>query len=61
MVKGINATDTKLSSSLCNTIALEMGKVDRFSSGEKFASYVGKVPRVSSSGVRPTMARYARM
>lgn len=52
---------------LAITIALEMGKVDRFSSGEKFASYVGKVPRVNSSGgktyygkVRPDVNRYLK-
>jgi transposase len=52
---------------LAITIALEMGKVNRFSSGEKFASYVGKVPRVNSSGgktyygkVRPDVNRYLK-
>jgi transposase len=52
---------------LAITIALEMGEVDRFPSGEKFASYAGKVPRVNSSGgrtyygkVRPDVNRYLK-
>jgi transposase len=52
---------------LAITIALEMGAVDRFPTGEKFASYVGKVPRVISSGgktyygkVRPDVNRYLK-
>lgn len=52
---------------LAITIALEMGDVDRFPTGEKFASYAGKVPRVSSSGgktyygnVRPDVNRYLK-
>lgn len=43
---------------LAISIALEMGDVDRFSSGEKFASYAGKTPRVSSSGGK---TRYGRV
>jgi len=35
---------------LAIVIALEMGDVNRFMTGENFASYSGKVPRVSSSG-----------
>jgi len=49
------------------TIALEMGNVERFPTGEKFASYSGKVPRVRSSGgktyygkVRPDVNRYLK-
>ncbi len=49
------------------TIAVEMGSVDRFPTGEKFASYAGKVPRVSSSGgktyygkVRPDVNHYLK-
>jgi transposase len=52
---------------LAITIALEMGNVERFPTGEKFASYSGKVPRVSSSGgktyygkVRPDVNRYLK-
>jgi transposase len=52
---------------LAITIALEMGEVDRFPTGEKFASYAGKVPRVNSSGgrtyygkVRPDVNRYLK-
>lgn len=52
---------------LAITIALEMGDVDRFPTGEKFASYAGKVPRVNSSGgktyygrVRPDVNRYLK-
>ncbi len=52
---------------LAITIALEMGDVDRFPTGEKFASYAGKVPRVHSSGgrtyygkVRPDVNRYLK-
>jgi transposase len=52
---------------LAITIALEMGEVDRFLNGEKFASYAGKVPRVISSGgktyygkVRPDVNRYLK-
>lgn len=52
---------------LAITIALEMGDADRFPSGEKFASYSGKVPRVNSSGgrtyygqVRPDVNRYLK-
>ena len=52
---------------LAITIALEMGDVARFPTGEKFASYTGKVPRVSSSGgkthygkVRPDVNRYLK-
>jgi transposase len=52
---------------LAISIALEMGDVHRFSSGEKFASYAGKTPRVSSSGgktrygrVRPDVNRYLK-
>jgi len=49
------------------TIVLEMGNVERFPTGEKFASYSGKVPRVRSSGgktyygkVRPDVNRYLK-
>jgi len=52
---------------LAITIALEMGEAERFPSGEKFASYAGKVPRVNSSGgktyygkVRPDVNRYLK-
>ena len=52
---------------LAITIALEMGDVNRFATGEKFASYAGKVPRVSSSGgktyygrVRPDVNHYLK-
>ena len=52
---------------LAIVIALEMGDAERFPSGEKFASYAGKVPRVSSSGgktyygkVRPDVNRYLK-
>jgi transposase len=52
---------------LAITIALEMGDADRFPTGEKFASYAGKVPRVNSSGgktyygkVRPDVNRYLK-
>jgi len=52
---------------LAITIALEMGDVRRFPTGEKFASYAGKVPRVISSGgrtyygqVRPDVNRYLK-
>ena len=52
---------------LAMTIALEMGDVERFATGEKFASYAGKTPRVSSSGgkarygrVRPDVNRYLK-
>ncbi len=52
---------------LAITIALEMGEANRFPSGEKFASYAGKVPRVISSGgrtyygkVRPDVNRYLK-
>ncbi len=52
---------------LAITIALEMGSVERFATGEKFASYSGKTPRVSSSGgktyygkVRPDVNRYLK-
>ncbi len=52
---------------LAITIALEMGDVERFPTGEKFASYAGKVPRVSSSGgkthygkVRSDVNRYLK-
>jgi transposase len=52
---------------LAITIALEMGDVERFPSAEKFASYVGKTPRVISSGdktyygrVRPDVNRYLK-
>ncbi len=52
---------------LAITLALEMGDVARFPSAEKFASYVGKVPRVSSSGgktyygkVRPDANHYLK-
>ena len=52
---------------LAITIAVEMGDVERFPTGEKFASYAGKVPRVSSSGgktyygkVRPDVNRYLK-
>ena len=52
---------------LAITIATEMGSVDRFPTGEKFASYAGKVPRVSSSGgktyygkVRPDVNHYLK-
>jgi transposase len=52
---------------LAITIALEMGDVGRFPTGEKFASYAGKVPRVNSSGgktyygkVRPDVNRYLK-
>jgi len=48
-------------------IALEVGDVDRFGSGERLASYAGKVPRVKSSGgktffgqVRPDVNRYLK-
>jgi len=43
---------------LAITIALEMGEVTRFPSAEKFASYAGKTPRVSSSGGK---TRYGRV
>ena len=52
---------------LAIVIALEIGDVKRFASGEKLASYAGKVPRVSSSGgktfygkVRPDINRYLK-
>lgn len=52
---------------LAIVIALEMGDIDRFPDGEHFASYVGKVPRVNSSGgrtyygkVRPDVNRYLK-
>jgi transposase len=52
---------------LAITLALEMGDVARFPTAEKFASYVGKVPRVSSSGgktyygrVRPDANHYLK-
>ncbi len=52
---------------LAITIALEMGDVERFLTGEKFASYAGKTPRVISSGgkthygrVRPDVNRYLK-
>ncbi len=52
---------------LAITIALELGDVERFPTGEKFASYAGKVPRVTSSGgktyygrVRPDVNRYLK-
>ena len=52
---------------LAITIALEMGDPARFPSGEKFASYAGKTPRVSSSGgkthygkTRPDVNRYLK-
>ncbi len=52
---------------LAITIALETGDVNRFPSGEKYASYAGRVPRVSSSGgktyfgrVRPDVNRYLK-
>ena len=52
---------------LAITIAVEVGSVERFSSGEKFASYAGKTPGVSSSGgktyygrVRPDVNRYLK-
>lgn len=52
---------------LAITIGLEMGDVNRFPTGEKFASYAGKVPRVISSGgktyygqVRPDVNRYLK-
>ncbi len=56
-----------IGSILAITIAVEMGSVDRFPTGEKFASYAGKTPRVSSSGgkthygkVRPDVNRYLK-
>jgi transposase len=52
---------------LAITIALEMGTAERFPTGEKFASYAGKTPRVSSSGgktrygkTRPDVNRYLK-
>ena len=52
---------------LAITLALEIGDVARFPTAEKFASYVGKVPRVSSSGgktyygrVRPDANHYLK-
>ena len=52
---------------LAIVIALEIGSVDRFATAEKLASYVGKVPRVNSSGgktyygkVRPDVNRYLK-
>jgi transposase len=52
---------------LAIVIALEIGDVNRFASGEKLASYAGKVPRVNSSGgktfygkVRPDINRYLK-
>lgn len=52
---------------LAITLALEIGDVMRFPGAEKFASYVGKVPRVSSSGgktyygrVRPDANHYLK-
>jgi transposase len=35
---------------LCSVMALEIGQVSRFASGEHLASYAGTTPRVSSSG-----------
>jgi transposase len=52
---------------LAITIALETGNVERFFTGEKYASYAGKTPRVNSSGgktrygrVRPDVNRYLK-
>lgn len=52
---------------LAIVIALEIGSVDRFPNANKFASYCGTVPRVSSSGgrtyygrVRPDVNRYLK-
>lgn len=52
---------------LAIVIALEVGDVRRFITGEKLASYAGKVPRVNSSGgktfygrVRPDVNRYLK-
>lgn len=52
---------------LAIVIALEVGKVDRFVTAEKLASYAGKAPRVNSSGgktyygrVRPDVNRYLK-
>lgn len=48
-------------------IALEVGDINRFPTAENFASYVGKVPRVNSSGgktyygrARPDVNRYLK-
>ena len=60
-------TKTGVGPILAITIALEMGDVNRFPTGEKFTSYAGKVPRVNSSGgktyygkVRPDVNRYLK-
>ena len=52
---------------LAIVIALEIGTVERFASGEHLASYCGTVPRVSSSGgkthygqVRPDVNHYLK-
>jgi len=52
---------------LAIVIALEIGSVDRFPTGERLSSYAGKVPRVNSSGgktfygkVRPDVNRYLK-
>lgn len=52
---------------LAIVIALEVGDITRFPDGEHFAAYVGKVPRVNSSGdktyygkVRPDVNRYLK-
>lgn len=52
---------------LASVIALEMGSVERFPSADRFASYCGTVPRVSSSGgkthygrVRSDVNRYLK-
>lgn len=52
---------------LAIVIALEVGSVDRFPTGENLSSYAGKVPRVNSSGgktyygkVRPDVNRYLK-
>ena len=52
---------------LAIVIALEIGSVDRFLTGERLSSYAGKVPRVNSSGgktyhgkVRSDVNRYLK-
>jgi len=52
---------------LAIVIALEVGTVSRYASGEKLTSYAGKCPRVNSSGgktyygrVRPDVNRYLK-
>lgn len=52
---------------LAIVLALEVGSVHRFPTGERLASYAGKVPRVNSSGgktfygkVRPDVNRYLK-